>query len=151
MAHPWIDVSEAPLYRLTLFKAKAPEQEWEPLVESWMQTTRDFYAQLDHPLGWVVDARFVPSSRSTSQQRHRLRQHLNDTAPVMGQWCAAAAIIIDKAAVRGVLTALHWISPPAYPQKVFATPEEGEAWVRPRLDAALDAHGWATGRSAPVR
>jgi len=34
---------------------------------------------------------------------------------------------------RGIVTAVHWITPPVYPYKIFGNRREGERWARQQL------------------
>ena len=54
-----------------------------------------------------------------------------------GRWLGAAFVIRQRM-LRGVLSAMHWLSPPYYPHKVVATADDGWAWLQQLLvDAEL--------------
>jgi hypothetical protein len=51
-------------------------------------------------------------------------------------YCVGAGVVIGSAAVRGALGFVNKLSSPPYPQQLFATTEEAEAWCKQQLDAA---------------
>ena len=74
---------------------------------------------------WVhlVDTRAVvklPDPRV----RHVITQHTDELTQLSRQFNVGTAVVIAHALVRGIMTALHWVSPPRHPFSVVATPAE---------------------------
>ena len=47
--------------------------------------------------------------------------------------CAGSAIVVSNMLLAGIVTALHWLKPTDYPEKVFSSMAEAEAWLAPHL------------------
>jgi len=75
----------------------------------------------------------VRASGLDSKGRKRMSDHVNANRELLKRWHVAAAIVSSSAMVRGVVTAVNWLSPPPFPQRQFATREEAEAWLRGML------------------
>jgi hypothetical protein len=74
---------------------------------------------------WVhlVDTRAVvklPDPRV----RHVITSHTDELTQLSRQFNVGTAVVIAHALVRGIMTALHWVSPPRHPFSVVATPAE---------------------------
>lgn len=77
----------------------------------------------------------VRASGLDSKQRKRMSEHVNLSRALLRRWHVAAAIVADSAMVRGMITAINWVSPPPFPQKQFATRAEAESWLLGMLEA----------------
>lgn len=77
----------------------------------------------------------VRASGLDSKQRRRMSEHVNDSRRLLERWHVAAAIVSPSALVRGIVTAVNWVSPPPFPQRQFATRAEAEAWILGALAA----------------
>ncbi len=72
-----------------------------------------------------------------------VRRHFADwterNRPRLRRWQAADSLIVPNSLGRGMLTAVHWLSPPAVPTKVVGTMEEAIVFLREHLaDEGLD-------------
>ena len=65
-----------------------------------------------------------------ARQRQILAEASRATEAEATRNCAASAIIVSNAIMRGVMTALHWLKPTGYPERSFTDIGEAEAWVR---------------------
>jgi hypothetical protein len=52
------------------------------------------------------------------------------------EFCAGFAMVFSSMIVRGVLTAIHWVRKPPYPQVVFGARDEARAWAEAQLSDA---------------
>ena len=64
-----------------------------------------------------------------AQQRKLLADASLPTAPYAARNCAGSAIVVNNVVLAGIVTALHWLKPTDYPEKVFSTMEDAEAWL----------------------
>lgn len=71
----------------------------------------------------------VRASGLDGKQRKRMSDHVNRNRGLLERWHVAAAIVASSAVVRGMITAINWVSPPPFPQRQFATRAEAEAWL----------------------
>lgn len=52
---------------------------------------------------------------------------------------AGVAFVTSSVAIKGILTAIYWITPPPYPYKVFGDLDAALAWAAARVGEARDA------------
>ena len=122
---------------------------WPRVVkdEATQQFFDDVQALLSRgrPMALVLDATRVGPVSATvrriagkrlAQQRAQRHLHL-----------AAEATVIRNVLIRGVLTAIYWLAPPGYPNKVFSDLSEAEAWASAQLGALRERQP-RTGESA---
>ncbi len=111
------------------------------VIEELMRT-----ASMPRPVLYEVTA---PSVMNASARR-RLSNLLNKYRTNIGKNTIAYALVTPSTAVRGVLTALFWVSPPPYPYKVCATTREAFEWLAgrtPELDSMGTDSRYATRRA----
>jgi hypothetical protein len=82
-------------------------------------------AMFERKQRWVhlVDTRQVVKLPDPSV-RHVITQHTDELTQLSRQYNVGTAVVISHALVRGIMTALHWVSPPRHPFAVVATPSE---------------------------
>jgi hypothetical protein len=81
----------------------------------------------------------VRATALDSRQRRRMADHVTTHRKELAEWHVAAAIFADSAVVRGIVTAINWLSPPPFPQRQFAVRADAEAWLRQMLRADAEA------------
>lgn len=74
----------------------------------------------------------------SSKHRKQLAAHSRDYESLLARTMIAAAIVTPSAIVRGVVTAINWIAPPVFPQRVFATRAEAIGWLRAQYEIRVD-------------
>jgi len=79
----------------------------------------------------VLDATHARSPNAL--ERRKQAEALREGDPLLRQYCAGAAFVISSSVVRGTLTAILWLQPPAYESVVLSTFAEAEAWAAQRL------------------
>ncbi|HEY6879984.1 MAG TPA: hypothetical protein VI299_18290 [Polyangiales bacterium] len=136
--HPWLNDSEYPVLQVTFPQGYSYEQ-----TEAMFNDVQSFYAQNSAPFAWVVDATRVSvadakARKLTAEHEARSKEHLR-------RFNAGTAFVIESAWVRGIVTAIYWISPPAYPYEVFADVAYARAWARERVSSRV---GTSSARSA---
>jgi hypothetical protein len=124
--HPWIEIGDAPLYRHN-YPADAHISEvtafivvWERLVMS-STTPYAVVADLSHVLKASSLAR---KAFSDLQQRIAAHEAVH---------CAGTALVVPNAFARGLITAVHWVSPPACTYKLCTTIAEARQWALAQL------------------
>ena len=123
MAKIVVDTQRWPLV-VVRYPAEMTEAEWNAQAD-------DLDAVLERGARFVLlsDASRVVNAPSAKQRRfaaERIRARRDEWA----RYCAGAAFVSPSPLVRGVMTAINWASPPPFTQRVFATVEEAEAWLR---------------------
>src|SRR5262249_24102641 len=83
------------------------------------------------PFGIVVDT--LNAEPLGAVQRKLLADAFRDDADLHRAYLKACGMIFGSVIMRGVMTAISWISPPAFPTEVFATVDQAEEWVRRAL------------------
>ena len=69
----------------------------------------------------------------TSQQRKLITDNINGMKDYAAQYCVGSAMVFDSPVLRGMLTAIFWITKPPYPTQVFKTIEDAEDWIQSRF------------------
>lgn len=72
-----------------------------------------------------------------AQQRKLLADASLPTAADAARNCAGSAIVVSNMLLAGIVTALHWLKPTDYPEKVFSSVAEAEAWLDERMGSRL--------------
>lgn len=72
---------------------------------------------------WVhlVDTRAVVKLPDP-KVRNVITRYTDELTPLSRRYNVGTAVVISHALVRGIMTALHWVSPPRHPFSVVATP-----------------------------
>jgi len=73
----------------------------------------------------------------SSRHRKQLAEHARAVEPLLREYMVAAAIVSQSALVHGVVTAINWLTPPVFPQKVFSDAAEAETWLGNQLERRL--------------
>ncbi|WP_437540130.1 hypothetical protein WME79_04065 [Sorangium sp. So ce726] len=125
-----MDDSESPLLVFTL-----PERLDEHLFIRLHEELCAFCEALRGPYALVIDAR---KARGISAKQ---RQLVADTdrrlLAIDRMYNAGQAYVLSSALARGALTAIRWLSPPAFPQAVFEHPGPAIVWARRSLAQRL--------------
>ena len=130
--HPWVSNESMPLYRWT-FPADATDEE----LAACIRAREKWAAQVRYPFAWVIDLSNVTKAPAT--QRKTLGEHLKSLEAFSERWNAGSALITRSSWLRGLVTAVFWISPPKYPTELFSEPEQAVRWARKQLAAKTTA------------
>ncbi len=82
----------------------------------------------------IMDAR--EAVRTPPIQRRMQSEWMKTHHDSLARWSVGTAFVITSPLVRGVLTAILWLSPMATPYTVVGTVEEAESWAREQLRRA---------------
>jgi hypothetical protein len=125
--HEWVDERAAPLYVWRI-----PPAPSTPEIEEALAAIQRWVATLDEPYGWINDPRGL-QIRVVATHRALLAEHLKIVAPEAERWCAGMATIATSSAIRGVGTAVGWVTPYGFPTKWCGSLDEAWPWVRERV------------------
>lgn len=128
--HPWISNRRMPIYRCT-FPAAATTDELQGFFHA-----RDVWAaRVRYHFAWVFDLSKITKAPAT--HRKALAEHIKRHEEFSARWNAGAALVVPSPWLRGLVTAVFWVSPPKYPHETFAETLEAERWARKQLDRRL--------------
>ena|GEM_PF-807981 len=128
--HPWISNDLMPIYLWT-FPSETTDEELSACVrarEDWASRARYHFA-------WVIDLSNVTKAPPT--QRKAFAEHLKRLEEFSGRWNAGSALVVPSPWLRGLVTAVFWLSPPRYPHKIFAELLPAKRWAREQLAAKI--------------
>jgi hypothetical protein len=124
--HPWLSVIEGPLFRQVL-PGKTTDDELRAMLAEVERIT----LAMRSPFGWVTDVSSILHATPTQRRLYA------ESEKRLGEWdrrfCAGTGICSKDPLTRGIVTAVHWITPPAYPFKIYKRAEDAEAWARQQL------------------
>lgn len=126
LTHPWIDSSNAPIYEVR-FPVKASDDD----VRSFAEARESWMRRANYSVSWVVD--LTNLSSVPASQRRMFAEHLTRFEPHDVAHNRGSAIVVPNAFLRGIVTAVFWISNPKFPHKAFEVVEDARAWARERL------------------
>jgi len=128
--HPWISNDDMPLYRWTF-----PEETTDEELRACLEARERWATRAHYHVAWVIDLSKITKASAT--QRQAFGQHLKRFEEFNVRWNVGSALIVPKAWLRGLVTAVFWISPPAFPNKLFSDPLDAEDWAKAQLAAKL--------------
>ncbi len=126
LVHPFIDASRAPLYVME-FGASTTDEE----LESLCRAREEWARHAKYEVAWVVDLSRILDV--TAKQRRTFAEHLARFEPHDAKFNQGSGIVVPNTFLRGVLTAIFWLSPPRFPNQTFSTRAEAFAWAEARL------------------
>jgi hypothetical protein len=128
--HPWMSNDLMPIYQWTF-----PKEATDAELRACFQAREDWGARAEYPVAWVIDLSNI--IKATATQRKAFGEHLKRFEEHNVRWNAGSALIVPNTWLRGLVTAVFWISPPKFPNKFFSEPVAGERWARKQLEARL--------------
>ena len=107
----------------------------------------DFQAYLDWmekhittrrvPYAVVNDARGAPPP--SASQRKMVAAQMERLAPFTSEYCKGASFVFESAMMRGIMTAIFWITKPSYPVNVFGNVGSAVEWCNGQLSVVATA------------
>jgi len=79
----------------------------------------------------INDVRHAPAP--SAAQRKLVADHMERLRPITTRFCAGTAMVFESTLMRGIMTAIFWMSKPDYPTKVCATVDEAMGWCEVQL------------------
>src|SRR5688572_22807501 len=124
-------------------KIQVDETHWPLVVTRWpvgeiSDSDCEEYLRLSLQLSarqqrHVVLHEAVAETSLSAKQRRTMGDHIKQHKEALKAHVAGAAIVSSSMAIRGLITAINWVSPPPFPQKVFKSRNEAETWLRSLL------------------
>jgi hypothetical protein len=130
--HPWISNDDMPLYRWTF-----PEEGTDEELHACLEARERWARRAHYHVAWVINLSHITKASAT--QRQAFGEHLKRFEEFNVRWNAGSALIVPSGWLRGLVTAVFWITPPKFPNKLFSEPLEAEAWAKAQLAAKLRA------------
>lgn len=131
-AHPWLS-EPAP----SLFYQHIPPAFSDADLEGFLVVLEALVAAQRAPFAWVVIADAMIST--SAKQRKMFSEGEARMQAQDKRYCAGTAIVLTSSMIRGVMTAIYWLTPPVYPYTLCANEQQADAWAREQLAARLRA------------
>ena len=128
--HSWFSNDLMPIYRWT-FPSEATDEE----LRASLRAREDLAIRAHYYTAWVIDLSHITEAPAT--QRKALAEHLKRFHEFGVRWNAGSAIVVPNPWLRGLVTAVTWLSPPKFPYQLFSGPIEAERWAKKQLAAKL--------------
>jgi len=128
--HPWVSHRHVPIYEFT-FPAEATDEE----LAAFVRAREDWATRAHYPVAWVVQLSNLTKANAT--QRRTFAEHLKRFERHDVLWNGGSALIVPSGWLRGLVTAVFWISPPKFPHQAFATRGDALEWAQLQLDAKI--------------
>jgi len=121
-----LDSSQAPLFIATATGILTDEEYAAQLAEWTKQIIEP-----GRPYAFVYNGTGI--RRMTAGQRKLQSDWINHHRPTIKRLNRGCGFAFDSAFTRGLLRAVHWLSPPPYPYAIFATHDEAIDWCSKQL------------------
>jgi 1,2-phenylacetyl-CoA epoxidase PaaB subunit len=141
--HPWVSHQHVPIYEFT-FPAEATDEE----LAAFVRAREEWATRAHYPVAWVVELSNL--TKANAKQRKVFAEHLKRFEEHDLQWNGGSALIVPSGWLRGLVTAVFWISPPRFPNQAFAKRTDALEWAQLQLDAKI-AEWRAHSRVRPAR
>ncbi len=128
--HPWLSNDLMPLYRWT-FPSEATDEE----LRACFRAREDLATRARYYTAWVIDMSNI--ARAPATQRKMLAEHLKRFGELSVRWYVGSALIVPSPWLRGLVTAVTWLSPPKFPYQLFSESLAAESWAKKQLAAKL--------------
>lgn len=126
LAHPWLSEASESLYYQAI-----PEQFSDGELAAFIVCVEALVAAQRAPFAWVVMADAMLST--SAKQRKMFSEAEVRMQPQDKRFCAGTAIVLSSPVVRGVVTAVYWLTPPVYPYALCKTGPDAREWAHQRL------------------
>lgn len=131
-AHPWLSEIEPALFCQTI-----PPTLVDAELAVFIEAVEALVGAQRGPFAWVVMADAMIST--SARQRKMFADAEVRMQPQDRKFCAGTAIVLTSSVIRGVVTAIYWITPPVYPYTLCSSRDEALAWARQKLQERLSA------------
>ncbi len=132
MARVLIDDSQWPLVLITWPEHPVTDEDVDVFVaERRKQVPRGKHVTLHLTEG---------GSGLRSRQRRRMAEYLREDAELVRGRLLASALVARNPVIRGMITALSWLTSPPFTQRVFADRASAEAWLS---EVLVEAGVWS--------
>jgi hypothetical protein len=131
--HPWVSHRHVPIYEFT-FPPEASDEE----LAAFVRAREEWANRAHYPVAWVVQLSNL--TKANAKQRRTFAEHLKRFERHDVQWNGGSALIVPSGWLRGLVTAVFWLSPPKFPHQAFAKRSDALEWAQLQLDAKVAEH-----------
>jgi len=128
--HPWVSHRHVPIYEWT-FPSEATDEE----LDAFVRAREEWATRAHYPVAWVVELSNL--TKANAKQRRTFAEHLKRFEDHDVRWNAGSALIVPSGWLRGLVTAVFWLSPPKFPHQAFARRTDALEWAQLQLDAKI--------------
>lgn len=100
-------------------------------VRSFAAVREEWMSKAKYPVSWVVDLTNLKAV--SASQRRLFAEHLARFEPHDVAYNRGSAIVVPNAFLRGIMTAVFWVTTPKFPHRAFESAEEARAWAIARI------------------
>jgi len=128
--HPWVSHQHLPIYEFT-FPSEATDEE----LAAFVRAREEWATRAHYPVAWVVELSNL--TKANAKQRRVFAEHLKRFEHHDVQWNGGSALVVPSGWLRGLVTAVFWISPPKFANQAFARRTDALEWAQLQLDAKV--------------
>ena len=128
--HPWVQHRHVPIYEWA-FPPQATDEE----LTAFIQAREEWAKRAHYPVAWVVELSNL--TKATATQRRMFADHLKRFEEHDVRWNGGSALVVPSGWLRGLVTAVFWLSPPKFPHQAFAKRSDALEWAQLQLDAKI--------------
>lgn len=125
--HPWVSHKHVPIYEWA-FPAEATDEE----LTAFIRAREEWATRAHYPVAWVVELSNL--TKANAKQRRMFAEHLKRFERHDVLWNAGSALVVPSGWLRGLVTAVFWLSPPKFPNQAFAKRSDALEWAQIQLD-----------------
>lgn len=125
--HPWVSHKHVPIYEWA-FPAEATDEE----LTAFIRAREEWATRAHYPVAWVVELSNL--TKANAKQRRMFAEHLKRFERHDVLWNAGSALVVPSGWLRGLVTAVFWLSPPKFPNQTFAKRSDALEWAQIQLD-----------------
>lgn len=128
--HPWVSHQHVPIYEWA-FPAEATDEE----LTAFIRAREEWATRAHYPVAWVVELSNL--TKANAKQRRMFAEHLKRFEGHDVLWNAGSALVVPSGWLRGLVTAVFWLSPPKFPNQAFAKRSDALEWAQLQLDVKI--------------
>lgn len=128
--HPWVSHKHVPIYEWA-FPAEATDEE----LTAFFRAREEWATRAHYPVAWVVELSNL--TKANAKQRRMFAEHLKRFERHDVLWNAGSALVVPSGWLRGLVTAVFWLSPPKFPNQAFAKRSDALEWAQLQLDVKI--------------
>lgn len=128
--HPWVSHKHVPIYEWA-FPAEATDEE----LTAFIRAREEWATRAHYPVAWVVELSNL--TKANAKQRRMFAEHLKRFERHDVLWNAGSALVVPSGWLRGLVTAVFWLSPPKFPNQAFAKRSDALEWAQLQLDVKI--------------
>lgn len=118
----------APHLYLQSYPAKLSDSD----LADFLSLLEEMQPGLNRPFSWIADFRAVQGA--SARQRKMMADFQGRVAELDRLFNAGTALVVSNGLVRGLVTAVFWLAPPAYPTTVVERRGQALSWSAGQLE-----------------